>query len=126
MHRRVLTVAVLAFTALTLTACGNSNPAAPSTPPPPTNVIIPPTTAILKVRLDAACSGINLRSATIYLDGENVGSAADGGELWQVVSIGTHSIEAAAYYSNGVQGYHWGPYSVYVPAIGYSELFYCK
>jgi hypothetical protein len=62
----------------------------------------------------------------VYLDGQNVGIVATGSAYTQSVNIGTHTVEAAAYYSNGVQGYHWGPYSVSVPAAGYNELFYCQ
>ena len=123
MHRaRLVSVCVLALAVVSLAACSGSNPAAPSTPPPPV-----PTTAQLSMRLDAACFSARqpVHGADLFVDGRIVQAVNAGGTFTMTVTIGTHIVEATAYYSNGVQGEHWGPWSVSVPAAGYTQLFYC-
>jgi hypothetical protein len=103
-------------TSILLTACGGS-PAAPSPPPP--------TTGVLTVHLDAACAGVRVLSADVFIDGQHVGIVSAGSAYTQTVSIGNHMVEGTAYFANGVQASHWGPQQVYVPAAGFDELFYC-
>lgn len=118
------TLGVLLLAVSLASAC-SSSPTAPSAPPPPPPPP-PPTTGVLTVRIDAACAGVHVLSADVFIDGQHVGVAAAGGSYAQTVSIGQHNVEATAYYANGVQGTHWGPYSVSVPAAGFTELFYCN
>jgi hypothetical protein len=130
MHmRRLVAVVVSAFAVLTLTACSsNNNPAAPYTPTaPPTPYRPPPATvAPLYVRLDAACAGVNVRSADVFVDGEIVDAVVAGSQYNGEVTVGSHLVEATAYYLNGVQANHWGPKSVWVPVAGFTEVFYCQ
>ena len=125
MTRSVSLVAIAVLTSL-VAACSGSNPAAPSYTPPPAPPA--PTTAVLTVRLDAACflASPRIASASVYLDGQYVGAVTSGSAYTTSVLIGMHNIEAAAYYASGVQGEHWGPRTEYVPAAGFTELFYCS
>ena len=81
---------------------------------------------MLTVRLDAQCAATRVVSADVFIDGQYVNVVASGGSHAQTVTIGTHFVEAAAYYPSGAVAFKWGPEIVNVPAAGFSELFYCR
>jgi len=111
MRRSISAFFVAAMTA----ACAN-NPTAPTA-----------TTGPLTVRIDAQCIAVGTMSADLYIDGQYTTAVSAGSSWTGTVSVGSHNIEAAAYYfSTGAPQRHWGPKSVNVPAAGYTELFYCS
>ena len=131
--RRTMGVAVVITLAVMLAAACGSGPTAPSgtgggqqtggngggstgggTTPPPA------TTAVLKVMIDAGCSGKD-SNVQVYVDGSNWGLAQPGDAgVSRSVSIGNHSISAA-----GQRGTQWGPFSIAVPSNGYVSTLTC-
>jgi hypothetical protein len=108
--------ALLVTLALCASACSGSSPTAPSAA----------RTGTLTIRLDAACAGVRVVSADLFVDGVGVGPVASGGAYTASVALGQHNVEAAAYnLTTGVRLYHWGPETVTVGTGGFNELFYC-
>jgi hypothetical protein len=53
-------------------------------------------------------------------------SSRAGGSTTRTVTVGSHFVEAAAYYvTTGQRAYTWGPTTITVPAAGFTYLFYC-
>jgi hypothetical protein len=80
----------------------------------------PATTGILRVKVDASCSG-NDSNIQVSVDSAFLGTAQPGdGGVSKTVSVGDHSVSAT-----GQRGTHWGPTSVTVGAAGFELTLRC-